>query len=91
MNKSAGLCLNLTIAFMLVATVISLASSSCRYKELTIAIDTISAEIETHRQNREELLANDKLDFNEEDIERIIQNAKPPCPLKVSNSIVFFP
>ena len=90
MNRSVNFCLNVLIAFLLVATVISWVVLSVRYNEQTIAIAEVTAEIETQRQVQAELKANAWLGFNEDDLERILQNAKPPCPLEANDSIVFF-
>ena len=90
MKQIAGICFNLTIAFLLVVIAVSLVEFSFRYNELLITIDKTTAEIETYSRNLEKLQADDRLEFIEENIERILREAKPPCPIDVYDSIIFF-
>ena len=88
--KNANTCLNMTIAFLLVATVISLVVLSIRYNEISRTIAEVTAEIEKQNQIRAVMAENEWLNINEDDLEKILRDAKPPCPLEVRDSIIIF-
>ena len=90
MKRNADLYLKLTIALLLVFSVIYSVNMSFRYIKTERAIEALTDDVEKLRQSRAEWLARDIHGLDEEATERVFRERKPPSPIEVHDYIVFF-